>query len=127
MGTAWHLPGLSERTTATFVSARRAAARSFLEDLCELGTRLFYMGTGQALRLPCPAGGPRRIERAMFPVRAPHPPGDEQVEAHIALRQRVQAIEHLGRDRLQTGHDEGQVETAVAIARDAQIPGGERR
>src|SRR2546430_13729361 len=49
-----------------------------------------------------------------------------QVQAHVALREGMKPIEHLARHRVETWHDECEMERAVEITRHGELPGRER-
>ncbi len=55
------------------------------------------------------------------------PTGRLQVQAHVALREGMKPIEHLARHRVETWHDECEMERAVEISRHRELPGRERR
>src|SRR5205823_3774616 len=92
----------------------------------ELSTSLFYMSAHQTLRLLAVAPGPGPINRMVLARGSRDPTGRLQMQAHVALREGMKPIEHLARHRVETWHDECEMERAGEISRHRELPGRER-
>src|SRR5206468_7956583 len=108
-------------------SPRALGSGGAREGRLELSTGLFYMSAHQALRLLAVAPGPGPINRMVLARRSRDPTGRLQVQAHVALREGMKPIQHLARHRVETWHDECEMERAVEISRHRELPGRERR
>src|SRR5438876_7297472 len=92
-----------------------------------LRTGFLYMGAHQALGPIAVAPGPGPINRMVLACGSRDPTGRLQVQAHVALREGMKPIEHLARHRVETWHDECEMERAVEISRRRELPGREGR
>src|SRR5881227_2425640 len=109
------------------LSPRALGSGGARDGRLELSTGLFYMSAHQALRLLAIAPGPGPINRMVLARGSRDPTGRLQVQAHVALREGMKPIEHLARHRVETWHDECEMERAVEISRHRELPGRERR